>query len=243
MKGNVSEFFNSFVTDTPADLQSDEAISIKSSIYRYLGDAIYVYSFREEKMLYTEGWEEVVGFADKEMTMKLLVNLTVPEFSEFTSELKDKALIFMISKTLDIEQYGYMVELKVTHKNGAKIPVVINVSNYGSDNGKLDMIIGRYSVNHSLTFGKFIRYALYGPDINELEFYLNTVMKFKNMISEKQREALSLIANGYTFKEVAAILNVSISAIEKRIMPLYERFDVKGLSHLVSFAYENNILP
>ena len=52
-----------------------------------------------------------------------------------------------------------------------------------------------------------------------------------------------MVAKGYSFKEIANFFNVSQSAIEKRIIPLYKRFDVKSLTHLVSFAYENHILP
>ncbi|MDO8996741.1 MAG: helix-turn-helix transcriptional regulator [Sediminibacterium sp.] len=62
-------------------------------------------------------------------------------------------------------------------------------------------------------------------------------------ISGKEKEALKYVAKGYSFKEIADELGVSASAIEKRIQPLYKRFNVKNLTHLVSFAYENYILP
>jgi len=51
------------------------------------------------------------------------------------------------------------------------------------------------------------------------------------------------VAQGYSFKEIAHHFNVSSSAIEKRILPLYKRFNVRSLSHLITFAYENHILP
>jgi DNA-binding CsgD family transcriptional regulator len=66
---------------------------------------------------------------------------------------------------------------------------------------------------------------------------------YKNAISNKEKNALALIAKGYSLKEVADMLNLSQSAVEKRIIPLYKRFDVKSMPHLVSFAYENHILP
>jgi DNA-binding NarL/FixJ family response regulator len=66
---------------------------------------------------------------------------------------------------------------------------------------------------------------------------------YKNVISNKERDALALIAKGYSLKEAATLLNVSQSAVEKRIIPLYKRFDVKSMPHLVSFAFENHILP
>ncbi|MCD8411645.1 response regulator transcription factor [Tenacibaculum finnmarkense] len=61
-------------------------------------------------------------------------------------------------------------------------------------------------------------------------------------ISKKEKEALYMAAKGMTFKEIAAQLNVSQSAVEKRLIPLYKRFNVKSLPHLISFAHTNHIL-
>ena len=88
-----------------------------------------------------------------------------------------------------------------------------------------------------------MRYAAYGPDKDEFEEELNKTLFYKYAISNKEKEALGLVAKGYSFKEIASLLNVSSSAIEKRILPLYKRFNVRGVAHLVSFAYDNFILP
>jgi DNA-binding NarL/FixJ family response regulator len=61
-------------------------------------------------------------------------------------------------------------------------------------------------------------------------------------MSGKEREALTFAANGLTFKEIADALCVTHSAIKKRIVPMYKRFDVKSLAHLVSFAHQNHLL-
>jgi DNA-binding NarL/FixJ family response regulator len=88
-----------------------------------------------------------------------------------------------------------------------------------------------------------MRYAAYGPEKSEFEEELNKALFHHYAISTKEKEALSLVAAGYSFKEIADLCHVSQSAIEKRIIPMYKRFDVKSLTHLVSFAYDNGILP
>ena len=88
-----------------------------------------------------------------------------------------------------------------------------------------------------------MRYAAYGPEKDAFEEELNKELFHYYAISQKEKEALALVAQGRSFKEIAMEFNVSQSAIEKRIIPLYKRFDVKSLTHLVTFAYENHILP
>jgi DNA-binding NarL/FixJ family response regulator len=87
-----------------------------------------------------------------------------------------------------------------------------------------------------------MRYDAYGPEVERFEAALDPDLFTSLVITQKEKEALALAANGFALKEIAHQLNVSQSAIEKRILPLYKRFDVRNLPHLVSFAYRNFIL-
>ena len=67
-----------------------------------------------------------------------------------------------------------------------------------------------------------------------------------NVIKDLTRNIFKILnedsSKSYNYKQIAEKLNVSASAIEKRIIPLYKRFNVKSLPHLISFAYDNHIL-
>lgn len=236
-------YSKTFITDIPADLQSEEALYFKQTIPKFPEEGVYIYSFEKGRMIYADGWEEVVGYKDEEITMLRIVNMTAPAFAPFVHELNDKALMFIHKKTTDLDKYSFMIEQKKLHKDGREIPIVARVGIFEHRNGKVISIIGRFQVNRSLNFGKVMRYAAYGPEKVEFEEELNKTLFYKYAISEKEKEALALIAKGYSFKEIAASFKVSHSAIEKRILPLYKRFEVKSLTHLVSFAYDNYILP
>ncbi|RZM24685.1 MAG: helix-turn-helix transcriptional regulator [Pedobacter sp.] len=238
--GNYSK---NFITDTPADTESETYQHFHKSIPKFPEEAIYIYSFKEGRMIFAAGWEDVVGYKDEEINMLAIVNMSAPEFAPFSHDLNDKALRFIHNKTKNLEQYSFTIELKKIHKNGSLVPILARVGVYSSENEKITAIIGRFQVNRSLIFGKIMRYAAYGPEKETFEEELNKMLFAHLAISDKEKEALSLVAKGYSFKEIAHELKVSHSAIDKRLNPLYKRFDVKSLTHLVSFAYDNNILP
>jgi DNA-binding CsgD family transcriptional regulator len=240
---NFGEYSRSFITNIPADLTTRDAAYFKQTIPKFPEEGVYVYSFKLGRMVYADGWEEVVGYRDDEINMLAIVNMTAPDYASFVHELNDKALMFIHSKTVDLEKYSFSIEIKIMHKNGTEVPVVARVGVHESEKGRLASIIGRFQINRSLTFGKVMRYAAYGPEKEEFEEELNRSLFHRYAISNKEKEALSLVAKGYSFKEIANNLKVSQSAIEKRILPLYRRFEVKSLTHLVSFAYDNHILP
>jgi DNA-binding CsgD family transcriptional regulator len=154
-----------------------------------------------------------------------------------------RTIQFIHKKRPELNKYSFLIEQKKVHKNGTEVPIVARVGVHECENDTVVSIIGRFQVNYNIRFGKVMRYAAFGPEKNEFEDELNKNIFYKNAISNKEKDALALIAKGYSLKEVADMLNISQSAVEKRIIPLYKRFDVKSMPHLVSFAYENNILP
>lgn len=239
----AGEFSKSNITDIPANLNSREASYFKQTIPRFPEEAVYIYSFKENRMIYADGWEEVLGYKDDEITMLDIVNASTPDYAPYSNEINDKALQFIMEKRADLEKYSFSIELKKNHKNGTEVPIVARVGVYSVENGKVISIMGHFTINRSITFGKVMRYAAYGPEKNEFEEVLNRTLFNMPVISDKEREALALAAKGFSFKEIANMLNVTVSAIEKRIIPMYKRFEVRSLTHLVSFAKDNHILP
>ncbi|HET7897922.1 MAG TPA: hypothetical protein VFL47_09640, partial [Flavisolibacter sp.] len=83
----AGDYSRSFITDIPADLNSDEAGQFKKSILRFPGEAVYIYSFKQNRMIYADGWEEVLGYRDDEINMLSIVMSTAPEYAPFSHEL------------------------------------------------------------------------------------------------------------------------------------------------------------
>jgi DNA-binding CsgD family transcriptional regulator len=237
------KYSRSHISGVPANLSSPQALRFKETIPKFPEEAVYIYSFKENRMIYAHGWHEILGYKDEEINMLAIVMMSSPEFHAFSSELNDKALMFIHKKTEHLEQYGFSIELKKIHKNGSPVPIVVRVMVFSSENGRITAIIGRFQVNRSINFGSVMRYASYGPEKSEFEEELNRSLFYQLVISDKEKETLSLISKGYSYKEISRMFDLSESAIEKRIQPLYKRFNVKSLPHLVSFAYDNYILP
>ena len=242
-KKNFGDYSKNFITAVPANLEEEQAQYFRQTIPTFPEEAVYIYSFKENRMIFARGWEEVVGYKDDEINMLAIVNMSAPEYAPFSHDLNDKALQFIHKKTENLEDYSFTIELKKIHKDGSLVPIIARVGVFKSENGHIESIIGRFQINRSLIFGRVMRYAAYGPEKEKFEEELNKILFSHLAISNKEKEALSLVAKGYSFKEIAHELKVSHSAIEKRIIPLYKRFDVKSLTHLVGFAYDNFILP
>ena len=241
-KEEYGSYTKSVVSDIPADTTSEEYLFYQKTIPQFEGEAVYIYSFLQNKMIYAKGWHNVLGYSDDEISMLKIVSITSPQYAMFSNAINDVALRFINSKTQSLEKYSFSIELQKTHANGTLVPLISRVGVFKAQEGKVTHIIGRSQVNHGLKFGRVMRYEAFGPLKEEFEAELSKSL-FKHLsISNKELEALQMVAQGKSFRQIAEELSVSHSAIEKRILPLYKRFEVNSLSHLVSFAYENHLI-
>ena len=243
-KKQLPDFTRQQITTTPIDSSSEQYQEFKRIIKRFPEEAVYIYSFKENRLIYADGWEETLGYKDSEIDLLTLMSKTDPLHAPFAFDLNDKAIKFIFAKKKDLLQYSYSFEARKIHKNGSLVPMQIKLAIFSvEEDGSVKEAVGRFQVNRDLRFGKVIRYAAYGPEKNEFEEELNKSLFEHFAISNKEKEVLQLVSNGLTIKEIAAKLDLSKSGVEKRILPLYKRFNVNSLPHLISFSYENFILP
>lgn len=242
MSKEFGEFTRIRVSDIPYDADDFVFEEYKNKVQSFIGQAVYIYSFEKNRMLYAAGWEDLLGYKSEEITLFKIVSITSKRHFNFSNELNDKALQFLLATKKDLEEYSFTIEVEKMHKNGSIIPLFSRVGVFKSKNGKILEIIGISEKIHSRKLGNIMQYAAFGPKLSGFEESLNKQLFNQLAISSKEIEVLKLAAKGYTFKEIGCELNVSQSAIEKRIYPLYKRFDVKSLPHLISFAHDNHIL-
>jgi len=243
-KNQLPDYTRKQLTTTPIDPSSEQYMEFKRAIKRFPEEAVYIYSFKENRLIYTDGWEETLGYNDQEIDLLTIMSQTDPLHAPFSFDLNDKAIKFILSKKQDMLQYSFSFEARKIHKNASLVPMQIKLAIYSvEEDGSIKEAIGRFQVNRDLRFGKVIRYAAYGPEKNEFEDELNKSLFEHYAISNKEKEVLQFVSKGLTIKEIAAKLDLSKSGVEKRILPLYKRFNVNSLPHLISFAHENYILP
>ncbi|MBU3010829.1 LuxR C-terminal-related transcriptional regulator [Polaribacter vadi] len=242
MKESFGKYTRERVSDIPFDIKDPTYKEYKEKVPQFVGQAIYIYSFVKERMVYAYGWEDLLGYKDEEITLLKIISSSSKRHFNFSSELNDKALQFLKTKKKDLDKYSFTIEVEKIHKNGETIPLFSRVGVYKSYNGNILEVIGISEKIHTRKLGNVMQYAAFGPEKDGFEDTLNDQLFNELGISRKEKEALELASKGFAFKEIASKLGVSQSAIEKRIIPLYKRFNVKSLPHLISFAYDNYIL-
>ncbi|MFT4662253.1 MAG: DNA-binding CsgD family transcriptional regulator [Patiriisocius sp.] len=235
-------YSKALITDRPIMEGCPLCAHYEETINCFPNQVAYVYSFEKKRMVFAKNWKSILGYRDEDINMMQLVEITSPKYRQFAYEINDKALRFLSSKQDLLTEYSFTVELEKQHADGSLVPLYWRVVVLKEVDGRVAEIFGLAEKVDSLRLGNVMNYAAYGPETVEFEESLSKELFHHYAISKKELDAVKLAAKGYSFKEIAQEFGVSQSAIEKRILPLYKRFDCKSLTHLVNFAHENRLL-
>jgi DNA-binding NarL/FixJ family response regulator len=87
------------------------------------------------------------------------------------------------------------------------------------------------------------------PDISDqvMEGYLTGRKKLKensrwDTVTQREREVLKLLAEGYTNKDIAGFLHISVKTVEKHRANLIGKLDLHNIAQLTAYAIENGLV-
>jgi DNA-binding CsgD family transcriptional regulator len=156
--------------------------------------------------------------------------------------MNNQALAFILSKSANLLDYSCTTECKKYSKLGVEVPLLESVKVYRSLKGKVVEVIGTYKRNPRMphTGNKYFQAS--GPGIETLVEKMKLVAAREAPINVRERKILNILAQGKSMKGVAEVLFVSKSAIEKTVMPLYRKYDVRNLVELIAYAHKNGLI-
>lgn len=65
-------------------------------------------------MVFTNGWEDLLGYKDEEITLSKIVSSTSKRCFNFSNELNHKALQYLKTIDKDLDKYSFTIEIKKT---------------------------------------------------------------------------------------------------------------------------------
>jgi hypothetical protein len=207
-------------------------------------EAIFIFNTDENKIVYSDGWENLTGKTRQNPSYKTIISSISCEYQNFSTEIIEKSVTYYKNQKIDLLDHWCQFDLKILHKNGTTNPVIAKISAFElNDNGQLKSIIVRFTVNQALRLGKAIRFNAYNDGKNSFEDYLNSHLNFKNRISGTEVELVHSLINGMPYHTITETVCNNVSKIEEIMQSLLNRFNVRSKHGLFDFAFENFLLP
>lgn len=206
------------------------------------GHYLYIYNYRKGRITHHQGFGEVLGYADDEVSIGTLYHAFHPEDAPALAMLTEQMIGAMsrISNAHDPLGLAWMVDYRVRRKDGQYIKVLRQsmVFEVGPAN---DEVISTISLCKDISAehtGNAIGWRIHGPDEAELDLgKLATLLpKLQYRPRAREMEVIRELANGKVSKEIAASLHISVHTVNTHRRNLLERTGMRNTPELVRMA-------
>ncbi|MFN9998149.1 MAG: LuxR C-terminal-related transcriptional regulator [Sediminibacterium sp.] len=233
-------FYEKYLSDKSLQPNSNVDVTVHAKIARFPDEAIYVYCFETNCIVYADGWPELLGYGNDEINLQMLIHLTTPDYINFIREINNESIKFIMRKTENLTDYSLVIESKLFSKTGKQIPLIISVGVLESENGKPLRILGSFKQNPRIPHPGNKYFKASGTGIEELVENMKLIADRESILGEREREIITKLANGLGLRATAQALFISKSSVEKIVSKLSKKIDVKNTYELISFAFKNN---
>jgi DNA-binding CsgD family transcriptional regulator len=231
-----------YETFLSADTYAPGDISAYRNIEVFADEAVYIYSLVDMKICYADGFDSLLGYDDKEISMRLLVSITTPDFADFIQEMNNESLAFILGQREYLNQYCCTIESKKYNKWGEEVSLIESVRVYKTEGSRVTEVLGRYKLNPRVPNPRNRYFHASGPGIETLVNKMRGGDANKKTLTLREQEILRLISQGILVKEVAYQLSISKSTLEKSIRNMCKKFEVKSSKELIAFGLKNQLV-
>ena len=203
---------------------------------RMLGNKfVTIYSFEEEKFIFTHKLSEALGYEEKDFTLSALYNLDSSllkiTFEEDVVHLKrcDKVICKMITKKYFVDSFDdcYEIIFRVRHAKGNILTVRRSCYMFHIDEDNIALShIDIWEVIPDTNFTHVnINILSKNPVQKNLAFYNFNLEQIGIKLTERQYQILLLKDNRKINKEIALILNITTKTLDNHINKLMKNLN------------------
>ncbi|MEN8839039.1 MAG: hypothetical protein ABF238_00870 [Flavobacteriales bacterium] len=237
----TGKYTDAFLTEDVSSYDSHFDENFKKYLTLKENEAVYVYSFKENKLLFTKGFENVLEVESRAVNMQFLNSEYDELAKEFVNEYHDRALLYLYNNNHKLKTFSSSVVIKTKR---VETPLLLNIQVLNTDSkGNLISIIGRVLRDPNLIYGDIIQYNLNGDLEGDFLFQMNHKLDFQKRISLREIKIIEDLEMDIPTEEIGKKIGYANHRIEEIIKLMLERFSVKTTKDLIEFAKNKQLIP
>ncbi|WP_442264466.1 LuxR C-terminal-related transcriptional regulator [Tenacibaculum sp. ZS6-P6] len=197
-------------------------LNLNTMKYEYVNDACYSFTgysseeFREKGM-------HILPLIMVEEDFELLTTNLFPKMNDF-------------SKELDFEQRGkivFEIYYKIKHKNSGIIMQMVEFSSYTKFDGKLPILSTGLCYESSQFINGVKGIVRLNEGRKQITLFEKKIIYKKEQLTKTENLITALLVEGFSRKEIADKLSVSLHTIHTHIKNIYKKTGVNKVSELI----------
>ncbi len=234
---NMMEFVKQI--KNTADQNSPKQISSKSfsEFGLFKKDCIYVYDFDQNKIVYTSGFKQLLGFQENEIDYLFTVNNIHPDDAAIVSRIIRGVLLYCIEYPENTRESLMTISYRRKKKGSDYITVFSQSSIYEwFENGLPSKSVARLIDVSLLKKSTHVNWTFEANNLDEIAFRKNINKAYDGFFSSREIEIIKELILGSTSILISEKLNISKHTVATHRKNIYKKSNCHNSSELISFC-------
>ena len=144
-------------------------------------ECIYVFDFSQNKLVFSKGFQNVLGYDDKEIALGFIVNLYHPDDIDITNRIIKAGVTYCLEHPDESRNSILLISLRIRKKDGTYIRILRESSIYGVDEmGRITSSFNKFTDISFIDHTDNVSWYFKAKHLNEEDFKQQIYKNYQN---------------------------------------------------------------
>lgn len=206
-------------------------------------ECLFVWDVRIGEILFSKGFENLLGISDENVTLKAVTDLFHPDDKELIFKIGQAAVRYSIKYPASNKEHCMHISHRIKKANGDYIEILAESTPYRIDsNDYITQFIVKFDNLSFIESSEVVQYKFIAKDLNIRLFHDNIFQNNKSIFTSRELDIIKNIQKGYTNPQIAERLIISKHTVSTHRKKIMKKSGCHSVIELVLFCKKNGII-
>lgn len=206
-------------------------------------ECIYVFDFSTNKIIYSKGFQNVLGYKDDIITFDFIFKNIHPDDAEIVSRIIRATAIYCSENPKNSSDNLLSIKYRRRRKDGTYIKILSQSSIYERyDNGGLSKSFSKLTDISFIDNSENVNWTFKANNLNESAFKETINKAYKDFFTKREIEIIIEINEGLTNKLIGKHLKISEHTVATHRKNILKKSNCHDSKELILFCQEKGII-
>ena len=206
-------------------------------------ECIYVIDFRQNKLLFSKGFQDILGYKDKEITIELIRQLYHPNDFEITTKVYKATLLYSLNHPEDSASSTLFISFRIRKKNGSYIKILSRSTILEMDeNGRVISSLVKFTNISFIDKTDNVNWEFKTKNLMKDFFKEEVYRAYQDFFTKRETGVIIQMEKGLSNKDIAKKLSISEHTVATHRKNILRKAKCHHSEELIIFCKGKGIL-
>lgn len=206
-------------------------------------ECAYIINYPQNKILFKKGFQDLLGYDEKEITIDALGQLYHPDDYEITARVYNAAILYCMDHPEDSSDSTLFISFRIRRENGSYIKVLSKSTIHEVDeNGKMISALVRFTNISFLDKTTNVNWDFKTKNFMKNYFKDEVYKAYQDFFTMTETRIIVQISKGLSNKEIAEELYISGHTVATHRKNIFKKAKCHSPQELIRFCEGKGIL-